>query len=82
MKKFFLGLLFAADELNVVNQEQINCPVFIFEFIDGAGFNGGHKIVGELLAGDISHPQIRRAVKKLVADGLQKMGLAQAHAAV
>ena len=81
MEETFLSGLFAADKLDIIDQQHIRIAVFIAEFL---GFpladSRIDKLVGKLLGTDI----ITRMpfVSCGIADGIQKMGLAQPYPAV
>ena len=56
MEKLLLGLLFAGDELHVVYQQQIGLAVFFPHLggLVGTGLNGGHQLIGQIVALDVS----------------------------
>ncbi|MPN52410.1 hypothetical protein SDC9_200071 [bioreactor metagenome] len=50
MEKFFFRLLFAGDELNVVDHQYVHITVFVSEFHRAVALDGGYKLVCEFLA--------------------------------
>ena len=79
-KKALLGLLLAAHKLHVVNQQHLDAAVPLPELLGSAVANGGDEVVGELLG---RHVEDALAVAGgLLADGVEQVSLAQAHARV
>ena len=54
MEKFLLCLVLAADELDIVHQQNISLAVFIVERNGRFRFNGFNQLVGKILALDIN----------------------------
>ena len=83
VEEFFLGAILAAHELDVVHQEQIHFVAVIGgELVDAVMLDGLHELAVEGFGRDV--PDLFPGVfgHDEVADGLQQVGLAQAHAAV
>ena len=74
VEKAFFGLLLAADELNVVNQQDIHIPVFVVEGFILPLVKSGDELVGKPLGADIEHLIVFR--QGGMPDGVQQMGLA------
>ena len=80
VEQFFLRGVFAGNELHIVQQQHINCAVFFTEGAGGVCADGVDQIVGEFLCGHIKHTQA--VAGACIANGLQQVGFAEAHAAV
>ena len=75
--EFLLDLL-ALDELHVVDDEQVDAAQALLEGERRLRLQGGDEAVHEAVGREIDHPAPLRA--HLVADGMQKMRLAEADA--
>ena len=82
VEEFFLSLLFARQKLDVVDDQYIDIAINILETLGIASGNRLDEIVGEFFRRGIFDPLVGIVLQNLVADRLQKMGLAQSHAAV
>ena len=82
MEELLEGLLLAAQELDVVHQEDVDVAVAAFEVVHLALRDGRDEIRDELLGGDVL--DVHRPVQGpgVVADGVQQVRLAQPRAAV
>src|SRR6185312_13798996 len=74
--EFLLDLL-ALDELHVVDDEQVDATQALLEGERRLRLQGGDETVHEAVGGKIDHPAPLRT--HLVADGMQKMRLAEAY---
>ena len=59
MEESFLGLVFALQELNVIDQEDIYLAIFVLKFVCLVVGNGVDVVVGELFAGNVANLVIR-----------------------
>ena len=80
VEELFLGLGFAGDELNIIDQQHIHLAVFFAQSCLGFRADGRYQVVGEFLAGNIEYTLALAGDR--VADGMQNVSFAQAHAAV
>ena len=63
----------------LVDEEDINVSEFFSEPDRGAVLDGIDELVGEFFTRDVETVRIRMETHRLVTDGLQEMGLAEAH---
>ena len=82
IKKLFLGTLFVGQELHVVNQEQIQRVVALFELIKCLALIGFNHITDKLLSMDVENSCIWTLSQQTVANRVHEVGFAQADAAV
>ena len=82
VEELLLGPRLAGDELDVVDQQDVGVAVTLLEIRHPVRPDGGDQLVGEFLRGDVADPQARVAGQHFVPDGVEKVGLAQADAAV
>ncbi len=80
VEELFLGGLFAGDELDVIDEQDVDAAIFVAEGLRGVAADGVDQVVGKLLGGDIQH--LQTALRALVTNGMQQVGLAQPDAAV
>ena len=74
------GVLLAGDELDVVDEEDVGLAVLVAEVLDAVLPQGGDEVVGEMLGAGV---EVAPALVGYgVADCVQQMGLAEAHACV
>ena len=80
MEKLLLGLLFAGDELHVIHQQKVRLAVFFTHFggLVGAGLDGGHQLVGQIVALDVGDLGPGVVFLDDVGDGVDQVGLAKA----
>ena len=69
--------LLAGDELDIVHQKQVCHAVLHAEVLGAAGADGGDKLIGELLAGNVHDDEIGVGALDLGLDGREQMGLAK-----
>jgi hypothetical protein len=79
MKKLLLGSLLAGEELDIVNKKNIYFPVAIAKIFRGLIANGINPMIDKSFRGDIRDFNFLPFSSKKMADGLHKMGLAQAY---
>src|SRR5580765_366202 len=82
VEKLFLGAVLAAEELNIVDQQQIKRVVITLEVIKTLALISRDYVAHILLGMDITDPGGRIVGQHLVANGVNDMGLAKADAAV
>ena len=87
MEELVQGSFLAAQELDVVDQEDIHLPIASVELGDlpvplGGILEGVNELVGEFLGVDVSHPERRILDQGVIPDGIEQVGLAQARTAV
>ncbi len=80
MEELLLGALLPGKELNVVDQQDNGGSVLPSELVLAALGDRVHKVVGELLAGDIEDSPV--LPRRAAGDGVQEVSLAEAGAAV
>ena len=54
VKKFFLNIFLAGDELNIINKNTIDGAVFVFKLVDGFRFKGRNELVTKSFGGEIT----------------------------
>ncbi|CAB4632033.1 unannotated protein [freshwater metagenome] len=77
VEKGLLGLVFTLQELDIVNQKDVNIPIFSLEERSSVVLNGINKVVGELFRGNVSDLDLGVKIQGVVADGVQKVSLAK-----
>ena len=82
MEKFLLRAVLARDELDIVHEQQIRVAVFLAEVFGRAGADGFDHLIDELLALNVGNLRRRIVVADGLADGEQKVRLAEAGVAV
>ena len=82
MEELFLGALLAGEELDVVDEEQVDGAIALPELRGLVVPDGRDQVVGELLAREVLDPEVGVALGEAVADSLEQMRLAEAHASV
>ncbi len=82
VEKLLLGTALAVEELNVVDQQQIQCPVIALEVVERLVLIGADDIRYIGFGVDITY--FRRGVlqQDVVSDGLDQVRFAQADAAI
>src|SRR4051812_38789912 len=82
VKEFLLRTLFAAEELNVVDQEQVGLTITLPEFDQRTVLNRIDEIVNEYLAREVHHFRALFLRPDVLADRLHQVRLAETDAAV
>ena len=82
MEKFLLRAVLARDELDIVHEQQIRVAVFLAEVFGRAGADGFDHLIDELLTLDVGDLRRRIVVADGLADGEQKVRLAEAGVAI
>ena len=82
VEELLLGLLLLLEELDVVDEEHVDRAVAVLEALDAVVAEGVDEVVGEGLEGHVADLEAGVVAKRVVADGLQEVGLAEADAAV
>lgn len=82
MEEFFLGALFSADEVDVVDHEDVHFAVFGAELLGGLVHDALDQLIGELLRGNVADVGAWRFGEEFLSDGLHEVGFSQAGAAV
>ena len=77
MEKGLLGLVFTLQELDIVNQKNVNIPIFGLEERSSVVLNSINKVIGEFFRGNISDLDLWIKIQGVVTDGVQKVGLAK-----
>ena len=80
MKEALLGLLFAADEMDIINEQHADTSVFIAELLGALLAEGTHELVGELLGTGANHVNV--VGKCHLSDSVEQVGLTQAGTSV
>src|SRR5690606_27209512 len=68
VKKLLLNRVFAGDELDVIEEEDVGVSIFLFEVEGGLGFNGVDDLIGEFLAGAVNDAGLGVLMENIVAD--------------
>ena len=82
VEELLLRPLLVGQELHVVDQQHVDRAVALAEVRHAVEADRVDQLVDELLGGQVEHPQLRPGAQDLMADGVQQVGLAEAHAAV
>src|ERR1700722_8145226 len=82
MEKFFLRALFAGQELNIVDEQNVGLTITLPETDQLVALDGVDKLVRKPLAREVHHFLGLGAFNRLLADRLHQMRLSQADAAV
>ena len=82
MEELLLGLYLAGDELDIVHQQNVRLPVLLPELRVPVLPDGGHQLVGEVVALDVDDPGSGPSFLRRVGDGVQQVSLAQSAVAV
>ena len=82
VEELLLGGLAPLQGLDVVDQEDVGAAVAVLERLALAVAHAVDPVVGEGLGGDVVDAELRLGPRHEVADGVQQVGLAQAHAPV
>jgi hypothetical protein len=77
VEKGLLGLIFTLQELNVVNQQNVNVPIFGLESRTAVVLDGINEVVRELFGGNVANFDLWIQTQSIVTNGMQKMGLAK-----
>ena len=77
VKEGLLGLVFALQELDIVNQQDVYLAVFGLKCAGAVVLNGVDEVVGELFAGYVANLDSWIKAQRVVADRVQEVGLAQ-----
>ena len=81
MEELFLGAVLVVEELDVVDQQQVERAVAL-EDVEALLLVGPHHVGVVVLGVHIADHRARITAEDLVADGVDEVGLAEAHAAV
>ena len=73
---------FFPQELDIVDEQHVDVPVFVPEGFVGIVLDGADQFIGEGFTGNIQNLHFRMVIMDVVADGVHQMGLAQARVAV
>ena len=82
VEELFLGAVLAADELDVVDHQQVDRAEQLLEAHGVLRAQGAHELVHELLGREVDHAARRVDLADAPGDGVHQVGLAQAHAAI
>ena len=82
VEEFLLGGLFAAEEMDIIDDQEIELAHAMAEGVELVAAKGGEKFVSEFLAGEISPSAGGVVLDEALAQAVEEMGLAQAAGAV
>ena len=82
MEELLLRLYLSGDELNIVHQQNVRLPVLLPELRVAVLPDGGHQLVGKVVALDVYDLRRGPLFPQGVGDGVQQVGLAQSAVAV
>ena len=80
VEKALLGLLLAADEVNIVDEEHADAAVLVAELLGIPIAQGNQELIGELFGGGADNVNV--VGRGGMPDGMQKVGLAQPRSGV
>src|SRR5690606_23846248 len=81
VEELLLRLLLSAEELDVVDDQQVDVPIEEAELVDSIMLDGLHEVRREALARYVEHRGVALLLH-VVSDGLDEMGLAEPYAAI
>ena len=82
VEELFLRAALAAEELDVVDEEQVERPVVALELVERLVLVGAHDVGHVGLGVDVADLRVGLALQDVVADRLDQVGLAQPHASI
>ena len=82
MEEFFLGGFLFPQELDIVDEQHIDVPVFVPEGFVGVVLDGADQFVGEGFTGGVEDFHLGEFLVDIVADGVHQVGFPQAGIAV
>ncbi len=82
VKELFLRSLLTGNDLNIIDQQHIGCPIVAVEHGHPVQLDGRNHFVHKALAGGVHHVQAGIVVQQAAADGVHQVRLADADAAV
>ena len=82
VEKLLLGAFFAAEDLDVVDQQHVGRAVVPVERLHAVELDAVDHLVHEALAGDVDDLHAGVVIHQRAADGVHQVRLAHAHAAV
>ena len=82
IEELFLGSALAAEELDVVDEQQIERAVVTLEVVEGLVLIGPHHVGDVGLGVDVADLRLGAGVEDVIADGLDQVRLAKTDAAV
>ena len=82
MEKFLLDPFFACQKLNVVDQQNISLSIFSTKTGQLVILDSVDVLVGKLFRRNVSHARVLSMPGYMLANGVQQMRFAQAHAAI
>src|SRR5687767_6661179 len=78
VEKLLQDLLFALEELDIIEQEHIGRSIALFEVVDPLPSDGVDEVVQETLRRDVSDRQAGIQLEGQLPDGVEKVSLAEA----
>ena len=82
VEKFFLGIVLAAEKLNIVNHQDIDGAELFLERHRILEPHRPYELVHELFRGQIDNPSFRRRLADMGCDCMHQMSLAEPYAAI
>ena len=82
VKELFLRPLLVAQQLDIVDQQNIGFAIALVELLHALRADAGDHLIHEALAGRVDDPHGAELVHQFAADGVHQMGLPHPHAAV
>jgi hypothetical protein len=77
-----LSLIFSLQELNVVNQQNVNIPIFGLKSRASVVLDGINEVVRELFGGNVANLNFWIKAQGIVANGMQKVCLTKSRSTV
>ena len=82
VKKLLFALFFSDEELQVVDEQAIEVPVFASKIVGAPMVDGVDVFVDEFFRCGVKDAGLRERLAHGIADGMQKMGFAQTYTPV
>ncbi len=82
IEELLLRARLVAEELDIVDEQEIERPVVAFELVERLVLVGAHDVGHVGLGMDVADPGVGVGVQNVIADRLDEMGLAQTDAAI
>ena len=82
MEKFLLSAVLTYYKLNIINQQNVDGPVFVSEFFLFVMMNRIDDFVGEIFTGHVKDLELAVIFHNVMGDRVHQMGFSQSGAAV
>ena len=75
VKEGFLGLVFAADKLDIINDEDVKIAIFISKLLRRLIGNVVDIVISEFLSGNVKYSLVAKVLQDGIADSLNQVSL-------